>query len=74
MTNDATPLATDQPQSPTGCGCGSGATRSADAHEPPENAGAAPCCGTREAASAAGACCDPDARTDALATGASCCG
>jgi SAM-dependent methyltransferase len=33
-----------------------------------------PCCGTAEAAQRADACCDPVARTEALAAGASCCG
>ncbi|MBI4942863.1 MAG: hypothetical protein HY830_19140 [Actinobacteria bacterium] len=34
----------------------------------------APCCGTRAAADASGACCDPAAKKDAVAAGASCCG
>jgi len=33
-----------------------------------------PCCGTAEAAHRAGACCDPAAKADAVAAGASCCG
>ncbi|GGK22808.1 flavoprotein [Pilimelia terevasa] len=33
-----------------------------------------PCCGTATAATAAGACCDPVAKTEAVAAGASCCG
>jgi thioredoxin reductase len=33
-----------------------------------------PCCGTAQAAAAAKACCDPLAKTDAVAAGASCCG
>lgn len=33
-----------------------------------------PCCGTTEAARAAGACCDPTAKREALAAGAGCCG
>jgi ubiquinone/menaquinone biosynthesis C-methylase UbiE len=33
-----------------------------------------PCCGTAEAAQRADACCDPVAKTEALAAGASCCG
>jgi hypothetical protein len=33
-----------------------------------------PCCGTAEAATQAGACCDPAAKTEALAAAASCCG
>jgi SAM-dependent methyltransferase len=32
-----------------------------------------PCCGTAEAATRAGACCDPTAKTEAVAAGASCC-
>ena len=35
---------------------------------------AGPCCGTAHAAEQAGACCDPAAKTEAVATGASCCG
>jgi SAM-dependent methyltransferase len=33
-----------------------------------------PCCGTAEAAHRAGACCDPVAKAEATAAGASCCG
>ncbi|MFD5619100.1 hypothetical protein [Streptomyces yangpuensis] len=33
----------------------------------------APCCGTGEGAEAAGACCDPQAKREAVATGAGCC-
>jgi thioredoxin reductase len=33
-----------------------------------------PCCGTTEAAQQADACCDPQAKTEAVAGGASCCG
>ncbi|MFB7178509.1 hypothetical protein ACFCYI_12460 [Streptomyces sp. NPDC056257] len=32
-----------------------------------------PCCGTSEGAEAAGACCDPQAKREAVATGAGCC-
>ncbi|GAA3349020.1 NAD(P)-binding domain-containing protein [Amorphoplanes nipponensis] len=39
-----------------------------------ETVGAGPCCGTTEAAQAAGACCDPAAKDEALAAGANCCG
>jgi thioredoxin reductase len=35
---------------------------------------AAPCCGTAQAAADANACCDPQAKTEAVAAGASCCG
>jgi NADPH-dependent 2,4-dienoyl-CoA reductase/sulfur reductase-like enzyme len=33
-----------------------------------------PCCGTAQAAAEAGSCCDPAARSAAVATGADCCG
>jgi thioredoxin reductase len=33
-----------------------------------------PCCGTAQAAAAANACCDPQARTEAVAAGTHCCG
>lgn len=36
--------------------------------------GASMCCGSAAAASAAGACCDPQAKADAVAAGAGCCG
>ncbi|MFI1647279.1 hypothetical protein ACH4XT_10085 [Streptomyces avidinii] len=32
-----------------------------------------PCCGTSEGAEAAGACCDPQAKSEAVAIGAGCC-
>jgi hypothetical protein len=32
------------------------------------------CCGTAEAAEAAGTCCDPSAKAEAVASGAGCCG
>ncbi|MFJ5548024.1 hypothetical protein [Streptomyces sp. NPDC093225] len=32
-----------------------------------------PCCGTREGAEAADACCDPQSQREAVATGAGCC-
>ncbi|MFI5642682.1 hypothetical protein ACIA8H_35545 [Streptomyces goshikiensis] len=32
-----------------------------------------PCCGTSERAEEAGACCDPQAKREAVATGAGCC-
>lgn len=32
-----------------------------------------PCCGTSEGATAAGACCDPQAKREAVATGTGCC-
>ncbi|MFD9724085.1 hypothetical protein [Streptomyces sp. NPDC059072] len=36
-------------------------------------AASSPCCGTREGAEAAGACCDPQSKHEAVATGADCC-
>ncbi len=35
---------------------------------------ASTCCGSAEAARSAGACCDPVAKTEAMAAGAGCCG
>ena len=35
---------------------------------------ASPCCGTATEARAAGGCCGPAARTEAVAAGAGCCG
>ncbi|MDH6537898.1 hypothetical protein [Streptomyces sp. SPB4] len=32
-----------------------------------------PCCGTSEGAEAAGACCDPQSKREAVPTGAGCC-
>ncbi|MFE2163568.1 hypothetical protein ACFXB3_00560 [Streptomyces sp. NPDC059447] len=32
-----------------------------------------PCCGTSEGAEAAGACCSPQAKSEAVVTGAGCC-
>ncbi|MFG2169283.1 hypothetical protein [Micromonospora chersina] len=32
-----------------------------------------PCCGTRQAAQAAGSCCGTEAKADAIATGQGCC-
>src|SRR4051812_2534987 len=38
------------------------------------DAAAAPCCGTTAAAAQADACCDPAAKTEAVAAGVGCCG
>jgi hypothetical protein len=40
----------------------------------PTTVAADPCCGTADAAQRAGACCDPAAKSEAVATGATCCG
>ncbi|WP_341716471.1 NAD(P)-binding domain-containing protein [Micromonospora sp. FIMYZ51] len=39
-----------------------------------EDQSAGPCCGTAQAAEQADACCDPGAKTEAVAAGAGCCG
>ncbi|WP_043194085.1 hypothetical protein [Streptomyces sp. NRRL F-2664] len=36
-------------------------------------AASSPCCGTSERADEAGACCDPQAKREAVTTGAGCC-
>jgi hypothetical protein len=54
----------------------------AEAFAPPASSGccgsapatATTCCGSAEAATVAGACCDPAAKADAVADGAGCCG
>jgi hypothetical protein len=56
------------PPASSGC-CGTAATR-AEGDQPV----AATCCGTAEAAQAAAACCTPDAKAEAVASGAGCCG
>jgi hypothetical protein len=57
------------------CGCGSAPSAPA-AVRPGLDATdvATPCCGTREAAEAAGACCDPTAEHASVTAGAGCCG
>ena len=57
------------PASSTGCGCDSNAD-----HSTPSTTVAGTCCGTKEAADTAGACCDPEAKKAAVAAGAGCCG
>jgi hypothetical protein len=57
------------PASASGCGCGSHAATSSSSTPI-----VATCCGTKEAANTSGACCDPVAKKDAVAAGASCCG
>lgn len=50
------------------------ATDSGAAGQPGPAAPASTCCGSAEAAQSAGACCDPVAKTEAVAAGAGCCG
>jgi hypothetical protein len=59
----------DQPANTSGC-CGSAPSAGATAGLTSEPA----CCGTAEDAAAAGSCCAPAAKTEAVASGASCCG
>jgi thioredoxin reductase len=47
---------------------------SSDASTTVPAAGQDPCCGTAQAAAAADACCGPEAKADAVADGAGCCG
>jgi hypothetical protein len=71
MTNQTTSSLDTAPATGSGCGCGSAPAATVEATPAPA---ASPCCGTAEGAAKAGACCDPTAKTDALAAGASCCG
>ncbi|WBB90820.1 hypothetical protein [Verrucosispora sp. WMMC514] len=52
--------------------CGSPA-QAAGGSLPPVGATDDPCCGTRQAAEAAGSCCDTQAKADAVAAGRGCC-
>ncbi|MFD9516875.1 hypothetical protein [Streptomyces sp. NPDC059979] len=54
----------------TGSCCGTAPAQPAAEVAP---ARSSPCCGTSESAEAAGACCDPQAKREAVATGAGCC-
>jgi hypothetical protein len=54
------------------CGCQTGSQAATATATTPAPA-APPCCGTAHAAAEAGACCDPNARSEAVAAGASCC-
>jgi hypothetical protein len=54
------------------CGCAD-ATGSPSVAGPAVPLAATPCCGTPQAAASAGACCEPAARAEAVAAGASCC-
>ncbi|MFK4222545.1 hypothetical protein [Streptomyces sp. NPDC019890] len=50
--------------------CGPAPAQHSDVTAP---AASSPCCGTSEGAKAAGACCDPAAKREAVATGTGCC-
>jgi hypothetical protein len=52
-----------------GC-CGAAAVQTA----PKPEVAAAPCCGTSQEASEAGSCCGSEAKAEAVASGAGCCG
>ncbi|MFJ1567882.1 hypothetical protein ACIOG8_27315 [Streptomyces erythrochromogenes] len=54
----------------TGSCCGTAPAQPAAEVAPAQSS---PCCGTHEDAEAAGACCDPRAKSEAVATGAGCC-
>jgi len=57
------------PPAAGGC-CGSAPATTAASSAPAVST----CCGTAETAQSAGACCDPVAKTEAVASGAGCCG
>jgi len=69
MTNPTTNSTEAAPATGSSCGCGSAPASAALAPVAAE-----PCCGTSQGAARAGACCDPAAKTEAVAAGASCCG
>ncbi|MEU7555568.1 hypothetical protein AB0B01_25065 [Streptomyces sp. NPDC044571] len=59
------------PATETAASCCAPATAEPAAETAP--AGSSPCCGTSGRAEAAGACRDPQAKREAVATGADCC-
>ncbi|MEW1633638.1 hypothetical protein AB0469_06165 [Streptomyces sp. NPDC093801] len=57
----------------TAASCCSAAPAAPTAEAAPAESSSSPCCGTVEGAEAAGACCDPQSKREAVATGAGCC-
>ncbi|MFF7295507.1 hypothetical protein [Streptomyces sp. NPDC008265] len=69
MNQPVTSTSPDRPEAAGSC-CGTAPAQPAPESVPVQSS---PCCGTSEAAEAAGACCDPQAKHEAAATGAGCC-
>ncbi|MEV8533963.1 hypothetical protein [Streptomyces sp. NPDC051211] len=68
MNEPVTPSSPNHAETAGSC-CGTAPAQPAEAVA----AQPSPCCGTNEGAEAAGACCDPQAKREAVATGAGCC-
>ncbi|MFG2336211.1 hypothetical protein [Streptomyces yangpuensis] len=68
MNEPVTPTSPNRAEAASPC-CGTAPAPVAEAAPAPS----APCCGTSGGAEAAGACCDPQAKREAVATGAGCC-
>ncbi|MFI8280822.1 hypothetical protein ACIGBH_39265 [Streptomyces sp. NPDC085929] len=69
MNEPVTPTSPNRAEAAGSC-CGATLTQPASEAAPVQSS---PCCGTSEGAEAAGACCDPQAKREAVATGAGCC-
>ncbi|CAM5653210.1 hypothetical protein [Streptomyces avidinii] len=67
MNEPVTPTSTNRTEA--GSCCGSAPANAAEVAP----AQSSPCCGTSESAEAAGTCCAPQAKSEAVATGADCC-
>jgi thioredoxin reductase len=81
LTLEETTMTTENPQAAgpaagAGSGCCGPAENSAatTAARPADTASHSPCCGTAQAATEAGACCDPTAKAEAIGAGTGCCG
>ncbi|MFJ5780329.1 hypothetical protein [Streptomyces sp. NPDC093094] len=69
MTERTTPTGPDHAKTAGSC-CASAPAQPAAEVAPAQSS---PCCGTSEGAEAAGACCDPKARREAVTADAGCC-
>ncbi|MFC9585905.1 hypothetical protein ACFVJ8_24175 [Streptomyces yangpuensis] len=69
MNEPITPTRPDRAATTVSC-CGTTPAQPAAEGAPAQSS---PCCGTNEDAEAAGACCAPQAKREAVATGAGCC-
>ncbi|MDH2393999.1 hypothetical protein QCN29_35675 [Streptomyces sp. HNM0663] len=68
MNEPVTPTRPNHAEAASSC-CGAAPAPAAETAP----AQSSPCCGTSEGAEAAGGCCDPQAKREAVATGAGCC-
>ncbi|MFE1809899.1 hypothetical protein [Streptomyces sp. NPDC059533] len=69
MNEQANPTSPSHAETAASC-CGPAPAQPTAEQAPAQSS---PCCGTSERAEAAGACCDPQAKHEAVTTGAACC-